>query len=71
VPLGEDLPYVIDGTTIYLRQEAETNIAMRDEIVLSSSGVRCPSRPPFVTQRLTQPAKRRTGWTRREPVCRS
>ena len=33
VPLGEDLPYVLDGTTIYLRQEAETNIAMRDEIV--------------------------------------
>jgi hypothetical protein len=33
VPLGEDLPYAIDGTTIYLRQEAETNIAMRDEIV--------------------------------------
>ena len=33
VPLGKDLPYVLDGTTIYLRQEAETNIAMRDEIV--------------------------------------
>ena len=33
VPLGQDRPYAIDGTTIYLRQEAETNIAMRDEIV--------------------------------------
>ncbi len=33
VPLGEDLPYAIDGTTIYLRQEAETNLAVRDEIV--------------------------------------
>ncbi len=33
IPLGEDVPYAIDGTTIYLRQEAETNIAMRDEIV--------------------------------------
>ena len=33
VPLGDDLPYAIDGTTIYLRQEAETNIAVRDEIV--------------------------------------
>jgi hypothetical protein len=33
VPLGDDLPYTLDGTTIYLRQEAETNIAMRDEIV--------------------------------------
>ena len=33
VPLGKDLPYAIDGTTIYLRQEAETNVAVRDEIV--------------------------------------
>ena len=33
VPVGEDVPYTIDGTTIYLRQEAETNLAMRDEIV--------------------------------------
>jgi hypothetical protein len=33
VPLGENVPYAIDGTTIYLRQEAETHMAMRDEIV--------------------------------------
>ncbi len=33
VPAGEDVPYAIDGTTIYLRQEAETNVAMRDEIM--------------------------------------
>jgi hypothetical protein len=33
VPAGDDLPYAIDGTTIYLRQESETNVAMRDEIV--------------------------------------
>jgi len=33
VPAGPEIPYAIDGTTIYLRQEAETNIAMRDEIV--------------------------------------
>jgi hypothetical protein len=33
VPLGEDLPYTIDGTSIYVRQETETSIAMRDEIV--------------------------------------
>jgi hypothetical protein len=33
VPAGPDVPYAIDGTTIYLRQEAETNAAMRDEIV--------------------------------------
>ncbi len=33
VPAGRDVPYALDGTFIYLRQEAETNIAMRDEIV--------------------------------------
>ncbi len=33
VPAGEELPYAIDGTSIYLRQESETNIAVRDEIV--------------------------------------
>lgn len=33
VPLGDDVPYAIDGTSIYLRQEAETSLAMRDEIV--------------------------------------
>jgi hypothetical protein len=33
VSRGEELPYSLDGTSIYLRQEAETNIAMRDEIV--------------------------------------
>jgi hypothetical protein len=33
VPVGQDVPYAIDGTSIYLRQETETNVAMRDEIV--------------------------------------
>jgi hypothetical protein len=33
VPMGEDVPYALDGTKIYLRQESETNMAMRDEIV--------------------------------------
>ncbi len=33
VPLGDDVPYALEGTNIYLRQEAETHVAMRDEIV--------------------------------------
>lgn len=33
VPKGEDIPYVLEGSKIYLRQEAETSLAMRDEIV--------------------------------------
>jgi hypothetical protein len=49
VPLGEDVPYAIDGSTIYLRQESETSIAVRDEIVtlvkrtLQTEAAPCPN----------------------------
>jgi hypothetical protein len=33
VPRGEDPPYAIDDNKIYIREEAETNLAVRDEIV--------------------------------------
>ena len=33
VPRGSDLPYAIDDNKIYVRDEAETNLAVRDEIV--------------------------------------
>ena len=33
VPVGADPPYTIEGSKIYVRQEAETNLAVRDEIV--------------------------------------
>lgn len=33
VPYGEDRPYAISDNKIYLRDEAETNLAVRDEIV--------------------------------------
>ena len=33
VPKGDDVPYVLEGSRIYIRQESETNLAMRDEIV--------------------------------------
>jgi len=33
VPVGTDPPYTIEGSKIYVRQEAETNLAVRDEIV--------------------------------------
>jgi hypothetical protein len=33
VPRGEDPPYVVDGSKIYIRDEAETGLAVRDEIV--------------------------------------
>jgi hypothetical protein len=33
VPRGEDPPYAVDDNKIYVREEAETNLAVRDEIV--------------------------------------
>lgn len=33
VPYGEDRPYAINDNKIYLRDEADTNLAVRDEIV--------------------------------------
>lgn len=33
VPFGADRPYAIDQSMIYVRDEAETNLAVRDEIV--------------------------------------
>lgn len=33
VPKGEDVPYVLEGSHIYVRREAETSLALRDEIV--------------------------------------
>ncbi len=33
VPFGEDRPYAIDDNKIYVRDEAETDLAVRDEIV--------------------------------------
>jgi hypothetical protein len=33
VPQGSDPPYAIDGSKIYVRDEGETNLAVRDEIV--------------------------------------
>ena len=33
VPRGDDVPYAIEDNKIYVRDEAETNLAVRDEIV--------------------------------------
>jgi len=33
VPKGEDPPYVLEDSKIYIRQETETNLAVRDEII--------------------------------------
>ena len=42
IPRGDDPPYAVDGNKVYVRDEAETGLAVRDEIVslvLRSSGI--------------------------------
>jgi hypothetical protein len=43
VPRGDDPPYAVDDYKIYVRSEAETDLAVRDEIV--SLVLRSPNRP--------------------------
>ncbi|MBC8098214.1 MAG: putative DNA binding domain-containing protein [Armatimonadetes bacterium] len=50
VPFGEDRPYAIDGNQIYVRDENETTLAVRDEIVnLARQGL--------IFQQSTTPAR--------------
>ena len=43
VPRGDDAPYAVDDNQIYLRSEAETGLAVRDEIVRLVAGVPRPA----------------------------
>lgn len=45
VPKGADSPYVLEGSKIYIRQESETSLAMRDEIVSLIGQVLLKSQP--------------------------
>src|SRR5690606_2301525 len=46
VPRGDDLPYAVDDNQIYLRSEAETGLAVRDEIVRLVTGAARPAEEP-------------------------
>ena len=48
IPHGTDVPYAIDDNNIYIRDEAETTMAVRDEIVrlVRGDSVRDPEAPP-------------------------
>ena len=60
VPKGKEIPYVLEGSKIYLRQEAETALAMRDEIVAlitQAPSARVVARPkPAVEAAPVEPA---------------
>lgn len=47
IPKGGNIPYVLEGSRIFVRQESETNLAMRDEIVqLVRRALQVESRTP-------------------------
>ncbi len=61
VPRGEDPPYAIDDNKIYVRDEAETSLAVRDEIVQlvrRGLGLQPTAAPEIVEGRIEPP---RTG----------
>ncbi len=61
VPKGADLPYVLEGSKIYLREEAETSLAMRDKITalvkrtLAATGPETPSPQPTLPSAVAAP----------------
>lgn len=64
VPRGSDLPYAVDDNRIYIREEAETGLAVRDEIVnlvlrnnqlLSSQPAPTPSQAPIIPSKPEEP----------------
>jgi PHP family Zn ribbon phosphoesterase len=63
VPRGEDPPYAVDDNKIYIREEAETNLAVRDEIVnliLRSRTARPQPDPEEVISLVARPERAET-----------
>ncbi|MEW5988275.1 MAG: ATP-binding protein, partial [Chloroflexota bacterium] len=58
VPPGRDLPHAIDQNKFYVRDETETNLAVRDEIVrlVERGWQNRPAAPSAVTEQLPEPA---------------
>jgi len=62
VPRGDDPPYALDDNRIYVRSEAETNLAVRDEIVtLVRRALHAPSELPEEAPAVGQIEPPRTG----------
>jgi hypothetical protein len=47
IPRGSDPPHAIDGSKIYVRDEADTNLAVRDEIVALVRRALADEAPPL------------------------
>jgi hypothetical protein len=58
IPRGDDPPYAVDDNKVYVRDEAETGLAVRDEIVslvLRSGGARSAPQPKTDAEKLAAP----------------
>ncbi len=70
VPRGDDPPYAIDDNKIYVRDEAETNLAVRDEIVrlVAQKDRAKGSHPPAVESVAVPPVVEEPAPTPEEPA---
>jgi hypothetical protein len=58
VPRGNEQPYVLEGSKIFLRQEAETSLAMREEIIsLIKRASLAQGEPAVPVKQLVKPEK--------------
>ncbi len=78
IPRGDDPPYAIDDNKIYVRSEADTNLAVRDEIVqlvrqnLANHG-KLPDKPAEqqAVKEDQQPPQQKTGADEAKPAAAS
>ena len=68
IPRGEDPPYAVDENKIYVRSEAETGLAVRDEIVGLVLRGASPAQP--LPEPLEQPVVERVEKFAEQPVSR-
>lgn len=54
VPAGADVPYAVDENKIYVRDESETNMAVRDEIVGLATKTLKPAEEPLPEEETTE-----------------
>jgi hypothetical protein len=72
VPRGDDPPYAVDDNKIYVRSEAETSLAVRDEIVgLVLRSSRLPVQQHEPSEGFSEPADRVFPELTRAPAGRS
>ena len=68
VPEGSDKPYMIDDIKVYVRQEAETNLAVRDEVVQLIRETLAQTEPPAEKMGVPAATPEPTPWQEGRPV---